>query len=309
MKTIFFCHHLFLGSKRPGHPLHQHSWAQPLVQRTAKSGGPTRGLGTEAQATGRASGGSALAGFGRPPARTHTLGPGTEEERGPTHGLGSEAQATCAKPAQHTHNPALLPRTRRTSGRQTPTSAHARRERPGTGKSGGGPSTLATPPCSRFRTPSRNAIHHLLSQGPMVASPPRNYHSASRFHQTRCPALSTAPARGMLGFWRWRPAWGSWSFTLARGPPAAPRAGVVDVHSGWRAHALSLGMCALPGGPAPVPGSTFVVVRAGLRAPRPRSGPGSWTCTLAGRPTPAPPGRGCICARWPADRARARCVA
>ena len=89
VKTRIFCHHHFLGSRHPGHPLHQYSWAQLL----GKSDGPTRGLGTEAQATGRASGGSALAGFGRPPARTHPLGPGTEEERWPTRRLGTEAQA------------------------------------------------------------------------------------------------------------------------------------------------------------------------------------------------------------------------
>ena len=60
-----------------------------------------------------------------PDAHRHALGPGMQEERGNTRGLGTEAQATGAEPAQHTCNPALLLRTRRTSRRQTPTSAQA----------------------------------------------------------------------------------------------------------------------------------------------------------------------------------------
>ena len=39
-----------------------------------------------------------------------------------------------------------------------------------------------------------------LSQGHTVASTPRNCHIATRFHQTRGPALGTAPARGPWRF-------------------------------------------------------------------------------------------------------------
>ena len=122
---------------------------------------------------GQASGGSVLTGFGRLPAHKHALRPRTEEKRGPTHGLGTKAQAT---PAQHTHNPALLPRTRRTfragKGEGRWRTQHARN-----------PATL---PLANLQP---HHVHRRLSYGPMVASPPRNCHSTSRVHQTRCPAL------------------------------------------------------------------------------------------------------------------------
>ena len=172
VKTIkFFCHHLFLRSKHPGQPLHQYSWAQPSVQRTVKSGGPTRELGTEAQAMGGASGDSTLPGFGHPPAGTHGLGPGTKEEQWPTRGLGTEAQATGAEPAQHTYNPALLPRTCRTPRRQAPTTAHAR-FRAGNGEERGrtqharNPATLplSNPQPHRYSPPPQSGAHgHVTS--------------------------------------------------------------------------------------------------------------------------------------------------
>ena len=144
----------------------------------AKSGGPTRMLGTEAQATGRASGGSALAGYGHPPARTHALGPGTEKERGPTRGLGTEAQATAPSRPSTLASP---PCSRELAGpqgtRHQPARTHALG--PGTGKSGGGPSTLATPPRSRSRTPSHINIHRRLSQVPPLR---------------HCLEIATAPA-------------------------------------------------------------------------------------------------------------------
>ena len=49
-----------------------------------------------------------------------------------------------------------------------------------------------TPPRSRSRAPASSRPPR-LSQGPIVASPPKNCQSASRFHQTRCPALGTRP--------------------------------------------------------------------------------------------------------------------
>ena len=70
---------------------------------------------------------------------------------------------------------------------------------PGTGKSGGGPSALATPPHSRSRAPPASRPLR-FSQGPMVASPPRKSHSERFVRQTRGPALGTAPARGPWGF-------------------------------------------------------------------------------------------------------------
>ena len=81
--------------------------------------------------------------------------------------------------------------------RRTPARTHALG--PGTGKSGGGPSTLATPPSSRSRAPAASRSPR-FSQVPMVASTPRKSHSESFVRQTGGPALGTAPARGPWGF-------------------------------------------------------------------------------------------------------------
>ena len=62
----------------------------------------------------------------------------------------------------------------------------------------GAPDEHATPPRSRSRAPAASRPPR-LSQGPIVASPPENCHSTIRFHQTRCPALGRAPARGPWG--------------------------------------------------------------------------------------------------------------
>ena len=70
---------------------------------------------------------------------------------------------------------------------------------PGTGKSGGGPSTLATPSRSRSRAPAASRPPH-FSQRPMVTSPPRKSHSKRFVSQTQGPALGTAPAGGPWGF-------------------------------------------------------------------------------------------------------------
>ena len=85
-----------------------------------------------------------------------------------------------------------------TSSRDLAGPALTRALGPGTGKSGGGPSALATPPRSRSRAPAASRPPG-LSQGPMVASPPRNCHSTSRVCQTLGPALGTAPTRGPWG--------------------------------------------------------------------------------------------------------------
>ena len=64
----------------------------------------------------------------------------------------------------------------------------------GTGKSGGGPSALATPIRSRSKAPSKP--HGVRpGQGPMVLSPPRKSHSESFVCKTRSPALGTAVHR------------------------------------------------------------------------------------------------------------------
>ena len=45
-----------------------------------------------------------------------------------------------------------------------------------------------------------DAIHRPHQVGALFSIPPRNCHSASKFHQTRCPAFGTAPARGPREF-------------------------------------------------------------------------------------------------------------
>ena len=98
MKTIFFCHHLFLGSKHPGHQLYQYSWPSPRYSEWRRVGAQPAGLVPKHKQR-------AGPGFGR----THALGPGMGKSGGLTRGLGTEAQATGAEPTQHTCHPALLP--------------------------------------------------------------------------------------------------------------------------------------------------------------------------------------------------------
>ena len=75
-----------------------------------------------------------------------------------------------------------------TSRRQTPTRAHAR-FRAGNGEVRGRTQHARSPATVLLANPQP---HRRFNQGPMVASPPRNCHSASRVH----PALGTVPARG-----------------------------------------------------------------------------------------------------------------
>ena len=88
----------------------------------------------------------------------------------------------------------------RTSRRQSPTSAHARC-RAGNGEERGWTQHARNPATLPLKSPQQAAWRSpRLSQGPMVASPPRKSHSESFVGQTRGQALCTAPARGPWGF-------------------------------------------------------------------------------------------------------------
>ena len=132
-----------------------------------------------------------LTGFGRPPARKHPLGPGTEEEWGPTCGLGTKAQEPApSRPSTLATLPCSHELTGPPGTRCPPARTHALG--PGTGKSGGRPNTLATRH-TPLANPQPHRVHGRFSQVPIVALPPRNCYSASWVHQTRGSAL------GMVG--------------------------------------------------------------------------------------------------------------
>ena len=74
------------------------------------------------------------------------------------------------------------------SSRQTGTEAPSNR-----------PTAHSLTPATTVREPP-HAIHRPHQAGALFSIQPRNCQSASRFHQTRGPALGTAPAHGRLGF-------------------------------------------------------------------------------------------------------------
>ena len=163
--------------------------------------------------------------------------------------------------------------------RQPPGRTHALG--PGTGKSGGGTQHAPNPamlPLTNLPAASRPPC---LSQGPMIASPPRNCHSTSRFHQTGAQPSARRPPAARVGSVLAGP-------RGARQPPA-------------RTHALGPGMGKSGGRPSTLatPPRSRSRTLSRIASTLPQSGASaiaSTRCPLAGGPTAPhdlcrPPGR------------------